>query len=90
MSDEIDEDSTMNFDLEYEELGDDSFTDTESPHSKVEVFEELSYQIIDSDQVFQEMDKLIKEVDIILQLPSKMTRMLLSHFNWNTDKVLNE
>lgn len=88
----MDYDETMDDDGYGFEYEDESFGTDGSPSEKPDssVFEELSYKILDHQQVFQEMDILIQRANTILQLPSRMARLLLSHFNWNEERVLEK
>ncbi|XP_074114620.1 E3 ubiquitin-protein ligase ARIH1-like [Cotesia typhae] len=52
--------------------------------------EHYNYKILSPDQVISEMTKKIESVQLILEIPSTTTRILLHHFRWDEEKLLEE
>ncbi|RDD37461.1 E3 ubiquitin-protein ligase arih1 [Trichoplax sp. H2] len=50
--------------------------------------EPTSYKCLTSDQIFNYMMKVVDEVNAILQLPPHITCILLNHFKWDKEKLM--
>jgi hypothetical protein len=50
--------------------------------------EEMVYYLMSEEDVLKEMEKTVKEVNEVLDLPSKtMVRLLLNYFHWDKDTL---
>ena len=56
-------------------------------HNKNLAFK-ADYKVLAPGDVIEEMDASIKEVNAVIQLPATTTRILLNHFDWNQEKLL--
>ncbi|GIY44975.1 e3 ubiquitin-protein ligase arih1 [Caerostris darwini] len=63
--------------------------DTEffSDSEKLDDDEDFSFTVLSTSDVVDVMLKLIKEVNTIVEIPPTITRILLNHFNWDTEKL---
>ena len=48
----------------------------------------VNYKVLGPEDVAKEMEVCISEVNTVIQLPATTTRMLLNHFNWNQENLL--
>ncbi|ESO01657.1 hypothetical protein HELRODRAFT_100509 [Helobdella robusta] len=79
---EEDEDDDDGFDahhIETKPLGKDGEDEDE---------EDYLHEVLSPDEVVKHMNDCIKEVNVILQLPTTITRILLNHFKWDRDKLM--
>ncbi|XP_058795446.1 E3 ubiquitin-protein ligase arih1l-like [Phymastichus coffea] len=51
--------------------------------------EEYSFEVLSPDEVCQYMIDLIAEVNSILEMPEAITKMLLNHFQWDKQRLLD-
>ena len=50
--------------------------------------EEMVYYLMNEDEALKEIEKIVKEVNEILGLPSTtMVRLLLNYFHWDKDTL---
>jgi len=77
----------------------DNDTDTESDDGPEIFFEnpetdpgsqpdDFSYEILNPEEIVQHMVDCIKDVNQVLQIPATTTRILLNHFKWDKDKLM--
>jgi len=57
-------------------------------NSKASRSQHHKYQVLSTTEVALEMDVSIREVCSVIQLPVTTTRMLLTHFQWNQERLL--
>ncbi|KAL5003908.1 hypothetical protein ScPMuIL_017364 [Solemya velum] len=50
--------------------------------------EEFPYEVLTADKIVQFMVDCIKEVNAVVQIPSTITRILLNHFKWDKEKLM--
>ncbi|KAK3604434.1 hypothetical protein CHS0354_013834 [Potamilus streckersoni] len=50
--------------------------------------EDFKYEVLTADQIVQFMVDCIKEVNAVVQIPSTITRILLNHFKWDKEKLM--
>jgi len=50
--------------------------------------EDFSYEILNPEQIVQHMVDCIKDVNQVLQIPATTTRILLNHFRWDKEKLM--
>ncbi|VDO97102.1 unnamed protein product [Soboliphyme baturini] len=50
--------------------------------------EEYHFEVLDSDEILHHMNETIKEVAGLTQLPLTTARILLNHFKWDKEKLL--
>lgn len=50
--------------------------------------EDFPYEVLPADQIVQFMVDCIKEVNAVVQIPSTVTRILLNHFKWDKEKLM--
>lgn len=62
------------------------FLDPESGESQQ--VEDFSYEILSPEQIVQHMVDSIKDVNQVLQIPATTTRILLNHFRWDKEKLM--
>lgn len=53
-----------------------------------EIEEDFPFEVLTTDQVMKHMVECIRDVNTIVQLPSTTTRILLNHFKWDRDKLM--
>ncbi|GBM64165.1 E3 ubiquitin-protein ligase ARIH1 [Araneus ventricosus] len=58
-----------------------------SNSDKLESDDDYPYTVLSTADVVDVMLKLIKEVNNIVEIPPTITRILLNHFNWDTEKL---
>ncbi|KAJ8305008.1 hypothetical protein KUTeg_018591 [Tegillarca granosa] len=83
-------------DEEYEEESsdnDDEFVDIglEPEHASnqdKQEAEEFPYEVLPADKIVQFMVDCIKDVNAVVQIPSTVTRILLNHFKWDKEKLM--
>ncbi|XP_076443891.1 E3 ubiquitin-protein ligase arih1-like [Babylonia areolata] len=50
--------------------------------------EDFKYEVLSADQIVQFMVDSIKEVNAVVQIPTTITRILLNHFRWDKEKLM--
>lgn len=50
--------------------------------------EEFKFEVLDPEKIVHNMIETIKEVNQVIQLPSTSTRILLHHFRWDKEKLM--
>ncbi|XP_062246151.1 E3 ubiquitin-protein ligase arih1 isoform X3 [Platichthys flesus] len=50
--------------------------------------EDYRFEVLTAEQILQHMVECIKEVNEVIQNPATITRILLSHFNWDKEKLM--
>uniref|UniRef100_A0A3P8WB83 RBR-type E3 ubiquitin transferase n=1 Tax=Cynoglossus semilaevis TaxID=244447 RepID=A0A3P8WB83_CYNSE len=73
-------------DVEQHECGDPSAC-SHSNGEEEEEEEDYQFQVLTAEQILQHMVECIREVNDIIQNAVTITRILLSHFNWDKDKL---
>jgi len=53
-----------------------------------ELDEEFKFEVLSPDKIVQHMIECIKEVNQVIQLPPTTTRILLHHFRWDKEKLM--
>ncbi|KAI0214325.1 E3 ubiquitin-protein ligase ARIH1 [Lamellibrachia satsuma] len=59
-----------------------------STHEKTDV-EVFLYEVLTTEQIVQHMVDCIKEVNTVVQIPATTTRILLNHFKWDKEKLMD-
>jgi hypothetical protein len=54
----------------------------------VDLDDEFKYEVLTPDKIVQHMIECIKEVNQVLELPPTTTRILLHHFRWDKEKLM--
>jgi ariadne-1 len=49
--------------------------------------DEYHFEVLTTEQVLEHMVDVIQEVNVIVQLPQTVTRILLNHFKWDKEKL---
>lgn len=49
--------------------------------------DEYQFEVLTTEQVLEHMVDVIQEVNVIVQLPPTVTRILLNHFKWDKEKL---
>lgn len=58
-------------------------------HSNLQNLEEdYPYEVLSTENIVQHMVDSIKEVNVVVQIPSTTTRILLNYFNWDKEKLM--
>lgn len=71
--------------------GDDDFAmDVDIPSSRERQTEpeEYQYEVLTTDQIVQDMVDSISDVNNVVNLPRTVTRILLNHFKWDKEKLM--
>lgn len=50
--------------------------------------EDFPYEVLTADRIVHVMVECIKEVNAVVQIPSTITRILLNHFKWDKEKLM--
>ncbi|XP_047014211.1 E3 ubiquitin-protein ligase arih1l isoform X1 [Ictalurus punctatus] len=50
--------------------------------------EDYRYEVLTAEQILQHMVECIREVNEVIQNPATITRIMLSHFNWDKEKLM--
>ncbi|XP_043933388.1 E3 ubiquitin-protein ligase ARIH1 isoform X2 [Protopterus annectens] len=50
--------------------------------------DDYRYEVLTAEQILQHMVECIREVNEVIQNPATITRILLSHFNWDKEKLM--
>lgn len=53
-----------------------------------EIDEEFKYEVLTPDKIVHHMIECIKEVNQVVELPATTTRILLHHFRWDKEKLI--
>ncbi|CAG0879554.1 unnamed protein product [Cyprideis torosa] len=53
-------------------------------------YDDLEFEVLSTEQVVQYMVDSIREVNSVIQLPVTTTRMLLQHFHWDQEKLMEK
>jgi len=62
----------------------------EAGHSKEKVEEEYHYEVLSTEQIVGHMVDCIKEVNSIVEIPTTTIRILLNHFKWDKEKLMEK
>jgi len=62
------------------------FPDPEATDSQP--VEDFTYEILNPEEIVQSMVDCIKDVNQVLQIPATTTRILLNHFRWDKEKLM--
>lgn len=54
----------------------------------IEIDDEFKYEVLTPDKIVNHMIECIKEVNQVLELPPTTTRILLHHFRWDKEKLM--
>ena len=46
------------------------------------------YEILTTEQILQHMNECIRQVNVVIEMPSTIIRMLLNHFRWDKEKLM--
>lgn len=52
--------------------------------------EEYEYEVLETDDVVEHMRECIRDVNTVVQIPDTMTRILLNHFKWDKEKLMEQ
>lgn len=52
--------------------------------------EEYEYKVLETDDVVEHMRECIRDVNTVVQIPDTMTRILLNHFKWDKEKLMEQ
>ncbi|GFO21343.1 E3 ubiquitin-protein ligase arih1 [Plakobranchus ocellatus] len=50
--------------------------------------DDFMYEVLTADQIVDFMVECIKDVNAVVQIPATITRILLNHFNWDKEKLM--
>ncbi|ELU08282.1 hypothetical protein CAPTEDRAFT_96432 [Capitella teleta] len=50
--------------------------------------EDFPFQVLTADEIVKHMVDCIKEVNTVVQIPATITRILLTHFKWDKEKLM--
>ena len=77
---ELDEESSEN----------DDFVEMAEPCSNQDKFDqdEFPFEVLTADQIVKFMVDSIKDVNVVVQIPHTVTRILLNHFRWDKEKLM--
>uniref|UniRef100_A0AAY5K7H9 RBR-type E3 ubiquitin transferase n=1 Tax=Esox lucius TaxID=8010 RepID=A0AAY5K7H9_ESOLU len=59
-----------------------------SGHGPGQEEEDYRFEVLTAEQILQHMVECIREVNDVIQNPATITRILLSHFNWDKEKLM--
>uniref|UniRef100_A0A8K9X5X6 RBR-type E3 ubiquitin transferase n=1 Tax=Oncorhynchus mykiss TaxID=8022 RepID=A0A8K9X5X6_ONCMY len=59
-----------------------------SGHGTGQEEEDYRFEVLTAEQILQHMVECIREVNEVIQNPATITRILLSHFNWDREKLM--
>ncbi|XP_013390777.1 E3 ubiquitin-protein ligase arih1 [Lingula anatina] len=82
---ESDHGSSDNEDDDFVDMGIESEQGSASQETTIDDF---SYEVLSPELIVQHMVDCIKEVNTVVQLPATTTRILLSHFRWDKEKLM--
>lgn len=52
--------------------------------------EDYEYEVLETDDVVEHMREIIRDVNTVVQIPDTMTRILLNHFRWDKEKLIDQ
>lgn len=52
--------------------------------------DEYEYKILETDEVVEHMRECIQEVNTVVNIPDTVTRILLNHFKWDKEKLVEQ
>ncbi|XP_072399910.1 E3 ubiquitin-protein ligase ariadne-1-like isoform X1 [Diabrotica undecimpunctata] len=52
--------------------------------------EEYQYEVLSTEEIVKHMIDCIKEVNVVVQVPATVTRILLNYFNWDKEKLMEK
>jgi ariadne-1 len=62
--------------------------DPEPVGSKVKTDDDFSCEVVSADKVVLQMTEIIRDVNVIIQIPPTSMRTLLNHFKWDKEKLM--
>jgi len=62
----------------------------EAGHSRDKIEEEFVYEVLTTDQIVGHMVDCIKEVNGVVEIPTTTVRILLNHFKWDKEKLMEK
>ncbi|OXU30621.1 hypothetical protein TSAR_002465 [Trichomalopsis sarcophagae] len=66
----------------------DEHESTVNPQEKAMGVDEYQFEVLSTEQIVQYMVDTIKEVNTVVEIPATTTRILLNHFNWDKEKLM--
>ncbi|CAH1737077.1 E3 ubiquitin-protein ligase ariadne-1 isoform X1 [Aphis gossypii] len=87
-----DEDALNDIDSGNESSGDDvdfaMEVDVRHEREKNQDVDDFPFEVLSTDNIVQHMIDCIKDVNTVLQMPATTTRILLNHFKWDKEKLM--
>ncbi|XP_034833519.1 E3 ubiquitin-protein ligase ariadne-1 isoform X1 [Maniola jurtina] len=62
--------------------------ETHSTRERQTELEEYPYEVLSTEEIVQHMVDCIKEVNTVVEIPATTTRILLNHFKWDKEKLM--
>lgn len=59
-----------------------------NPHQKANEADEYHFEVLSAEEIVQHMINTIKEVNAVVTIPATTTRILLNHFKWDKEKLM--
>ena len=57
-------------------------------HENRQELDDYPYEVLTTEQVLQHMNECVKQVSVVTEMPSTIVRMLLNHFRWDEQKLM--
>ncbi|XP_062554834.1 E3 ubiquitin-protein ligase ariadne-1 [Armigeres subalbatus] len=71
--------------------GDDDFAmdvDINNPRDRGQQEEDYPFEVLTTEEIVQHMVDCIKDVNTVVEIPATTTRILLNHFKWDKEKLM--
>ncbi|XP_023338775.1 E3 ubiquitin-protein ligase arih1 isoform X2 [Eurytemora carolleeae] len=73
-----------------DDLGMDLGLGEEATHSNEIIEEEYHFEVLTTEQIVSHMVDCIREVNTVIQIPTTTVRILLNHFKWDKEKLMEK
>jgi len=57
-------------------------------HKDRQELDDYPYEVLTTEQILQHMNECMREVNVVIEMPSTIIRMLLNHFRWDKEKLM--
>lgn len=59
-----------------------------NPRERANDVDEYPFEVLSTEEIVQHMVDSIKEVNTVVEIPATTTRILLNHFKWDKEKLM--
>lgn len=90
---ELEESGNETDDDDYDELQDEGDAEyiigiEQEPANRLKADDEYTFEVLTAGEVVGLIQEIIRDVNTVVQIPATVTRILLNHFKWDKEKLM--